>query len=410
MIIPSCHQISRSLGTLLKAAERNARLHYRGYAAESTPAKTVLYDFHISHGGKMVDFAGFLMPVQYGKVGIAESHKTVRSDAGIFDVSHMLQSKIHGKDRIKFMEKLCVADVQELAPNTGTLSLYTTPTGGIIDDLIVNKTDDNYLYVVSNAGRIKEDLAHMQENLAEFKAAGHDVELELIEDHGLIALQGPKAADYLKGLVLDFDLSSLYFMNTVEVEVAGIPCRVTRCGYTGEDGFEISVPKPRAAELAENLNCLGVHLAGLGARDSLRLEAGLCLYGNDIDESTTPIEAGLAWTIGKRRKKDADFTGADVILKQQKEKPSRRRVGLVSTGPPPRQHCAVLDDSGVAVGEVTSGVPAPSVGKNVAMGYVPAGMAKAGTQVNIQVRKKVVQATVTKMPFVKCNYYNPPKK
>ncbi|CAL4119753.1 unnamed protein product [Meganyctiphanes norvegica] len=410
MLISSSQVNIGRMGTLLRAVERAVRAPVRGYAAEATAARTVLYDFHVSHGGKMVDFAGFSMPVQYGKVGIAESHKTIRTDAGIFDVSHMLQSKIHGKDRIKYMEKLCVADVQELAPNTGTLSLYTNPTGGIIDDLIVNKTDDGYLYVVSNAGRIKEDLAHMQKNLAEFKSAGHDVELELIEDHGLIALQGPKAADYLKGLVLDFDLSSLYFMNTVEVEVAGIPCRITRCGYTGEDGFEISVPKTRAAELAENLNSLGVHLAGLGARDSLRLEAGLCLYGNDIDETTTPIEAGLAWTIGKRRKKDADFTGADVILKQQKEKPSRRRVGLVSTGPPPRSHCAILDDSGNSVGEVTSGVPAPSVGKNVAMAYLPAAMAKAGTQVNVQVRKKIVAATVTKMPFVKCHYYSPPKK
>lgn len=365
---------------------------------------TVLHDFHVANEGKMVEFAGYSMPVQYGKVGIATSHKQVRNHCGLFDVSHMLQSKLHGKDRIKFIEGLIVGDIEGLANNTGTLSLFTNDKGGIIDDLICSKTDKDYLYVVSNAGCKEKDLQHLREHLASFKAGGGDAELEIIDDHGLVAVQGPEMAKILQPLV-EGDLSQLYFMTTQEMKVAGIPCRVTRCGYTGEDGVEISVPNNKAVELCETLVGAGVHLAGLGARDSLRLEAGLCLYGNDIDDDTTPIEAGLAWTIGKRRRQTADFLGAEIILKQLKEKPKRRRVGLVCSGPPPRAHCPVLDADGSQVGEVTSGCPAPSLGMNVAMAYVPAAVAKVGTELSVQVRKKSIPAKVSKMPFVICHYY-----
>ncbi|MCL4141155.1 UNVERIFIED_CONTAM: hypothetical protein GTU68_041611 [Idotea baltica] len=197
-------------------------------------------------------------------------------------------------------------------------------------------------------------------------------------------------------------------MNTIETELMGEVCRITRCGYTGEDGFEISVPNRKAVELCETLvgtSDGGVQLAGLGARDSLRLEAGLCLYGNDIDESTTPVEALLAWTIGKRRRETADFPGAEIILRQLKEKPQKKRVGLVSQGPPPRTSCSVLSPEGTVVGKVTSGCPSPSLGKNVAMAYVSSSFSKAGTKLQVQVRNKAIDATVTKMPFVKCNYF-----
>ncbi|KAK7076012.1 hypothetical protein SK128_013623, partial [Halocaridina rubra] len=311
--------------------------------------QTVLHDFHIHHEGKMVEFAGYSMPVQYGKVGIASSHNHIRTHCGMFDVSHMLQSKIHGKDRIKFMENLIVGDIEGLADNTGTLSLFTNERGGIIDDLICSKTSLGFLYVVSNAGCKEKDLLHMRERLAEFKSKGGDAELEIIDDHGLLAIQGPESAKTLQPLLED-DLNQLYFMHTKEMKVAGIPCRVTRCGYTGEDGVEISVPNAKATELCETLLEAGVQLAGLGARDSLRLEAGLCLYGNDIDDTTTPIEAGLAWTIGKRRRQTADFLGAEIILKQLKDKPTRRRIGLTCTGPPPRAHCPVLSE-GQQIGE-----------------------------------------------------------
>ncbi|XP_076028768.1 aminomethyltransferase, mitochondrial [Oratosquilla oratoria] len=372
--------------------------------------KTVLYDFHVANGGKMVEFAGYSMPVQYGKVGISPSHKHVRSHCGIFDVSHMLQSKVHGKDRVKFMESMIVADLEGLTDNTGTLSLFVNKNGGIIDDLICSKTDKGYLYVVSNAGCREKDLKHMKECLESFKASGGDAELEVLDDLALVAVQGPEMAAALQPLV-DTDISQLYFMHTVEMNVAGIPCRVTRCGYTGEDGVEISLPSNKAVELCETLMASkagNVQLAGLGARDSLRLEAGLCLYGSDIDDTTTPIEAGLAWTIGKRRRQLADFPGAEIILKQLKEKPKRKRIGLKSSGPPPRADCLVLAD-GQEIGKVTSGVPAPSVGCNVAMAYVPSTFAKNGTQLTVKVRNKEVEAVVSKMPFVKCNYYSPPK-
>ena len=237
--------------------------------------------------------------------------------------------------------------------------------------------------------------------------------MEFGDDRGLIAVQGPEAAKVLESVV-DVNMANIGFMTSVTGKVVGVPdCRITRCGYTGEDGVEISVPGDKTAEITEALlssKSGDVRLAGLGARDSLRLEAGLCLYGNDIDESTTPVEATLAWTIAKRRRQPGQdtFPGASNILQQLKNKPSRKRVGLISQGPPARGHCDVLDPkSGSKVGEVTSGCPAPSLeGHNVAMAYIPTNMAKAGTSVQIKVRNKVVEGTVAKMPFVPSNYYS----
>uniref|UniRef100_A0A3Q2XNF7 Aminomethyltransferase n=1 Tax=Hippocampus comes TaxID=109280 RepID=A0A3Q2XNF7_HIPCM len=340
--------------------------------------KTPLFDFHRAHGGKMVEFAGWSMPVQYKDSHIS-SHMHTREHCAIFDVSHMLQ---------------------------GTLSLFTNNKGGIIDDLIVTKTDQGYLYVVSNAGCADKDSAHMKARLAEFKASGSDVDLEFL-DEALIAVQGPSMSQVLQEGLKE-DLSKLPFMTSALATVFGIPgCRVTRCGYTGEDGVEISVPESRVVELTERLLAHNeVRLAGLGARDSLRLEAGLCLYGNDIDESTTPVEATLVWTIGKRRRQAKDFPGADIIVPQIKAKTTRKRVGLVSTGPPVRQHTPILSPDGKVIGEVTSGCPSPCLKKNVAMGYVDAAFAKNGTAIQVEVRKKAVAATVCKMPFVPTNYYS----
>ncbi|XP_037100800.1 aminomethyltransferase, mitochondrial [Syngnathus acus] len=374
-------------------------------SAEAALKKTPLFDFHKAHGGKMVDFAGWSMPVQYKDSHIS-SHMHTREHSAIFDVSHMLQTKVHGKDRIKFMESLVVADISELKDNQGTLSLFTNDKGGIIDDLIVTKTDQGYLYVVSNAGCADKDSAHMTSRLAEFKASGSDVDLEFL-DEALIALQGPSMSRVLQEGLKE-DLSKLPFMTSALATIFGIPgCRVTRCGYTGEDGVEISVPQSRVVELTEKLLAHSeVKLAGLGARDSLRLEAGLCLYGNDIDESTTPVEATLVWTIGKRRRQAKDFPGADIIVPQIKAKTARKRVGLISTGPPVRQHTPILSPDGKVIGEVTSGCPSPCLKKNVAMGYVDTAYAKNGTAIQVEVRKKAVAATVCKMPFVPTNYYS----
>uniref|UniRef100_A0A672P621 Aminomethyltransferase n=2 Tax=Sinocyclocheilus grahami TaxID=75366 RepID=A0A672P621_SINGR len=366
--------------------------------------KTPLYEFHRAQGGKMVEFAGWSMPVQY-KDSHINSHMHTRQHCSIFDVSHMLQTKVYGRDGVKFIESLIVGDIVELKDNQGTLSLFTNAKGGIMDDLIVTKTDQGYLYVVSNAGCADKDSAHMQARLQEFKAAGHDVDLEFMEE-SLIALQGPSMAQVLQKGVGD-DLRKLTFMTSVLTPVFGIQgCRVTRCGYTGEDGVEISVPSGDVVSLTEKLLAdTEVKLAGLGARDSLRLEAGLCLYGNDIDETTTPVEASLVWTIGKRRRQARDFPGADIIVPQIKAKTQRKRVGLISTGPPVRQHTPILSSDGRVIGEVTSGCPSPCLKQNVAMGYVEAGFSKVGTSIQVEVRKKVVPAVVSKMPFVPTKYY-----
>ncbi|XP_033648076.1 aminomethyltransferase, mitochondrial-like [Asterias rubens] len=368
--------------------------------------RTPLYDFHVAQGGNMVPFAGWSMPVMY-KEGLAAEHTHCRTQAVIFDVSHMLQSKIYGKDRIKFVESLTVADLEGLKENTGTLSLLLNDKGGIIDDLVMSKTDQDYIYMVTNAGCTEKDLPHIQGKLADFKAAGHDVTFEPIYDMGLLALQGPLMSKVLQAGLSD-DLSKLTFMTTTTADIFGIPCRITRCGYTGEDGVEISVPADRTVELTERL--LGspdasVKMAGLGARDSLRLEAGMCLYGNDIDESTTPIEATLAWTIAKRRRELRDFPAADFILQQLKDKPTRKRVGLLSKGAPPRAGAMILDEAGNEIGHVTSGCPSPTLKVNVAMGYVKTPSSKVKTKVKVQVRKRELDAEVAKMPFVPSNYF-----
>ncbi|GCC17609.1 aminomethyltransferase, mitochondrial [Chiloscyllium punctatum] len=383
------------------------RLH-RNYSQDSggteSLKKTALYEFHRNNGARMVEFAGWSMPVQYKESHIS-SHLHTRQHCSLFDVSHMLQSKVMGKDRVKFMESLIVGDIAELKDNQGTLSLFTNEKGGIKDDLIVTRTSDGYLYIVSNAGCADKDSAHMKERLAEFRAAGNDADLEFLEA-GLIALQGPSAAQVLQEGVSD-DLEKLPFMWSAMMTVFGVPgCRVTRCGYTGEDGVEISVPIERTVELAESLlKNSEVKLAGLGSRDSLRLEAGLCLYGNDIDETTTPVEATLLWTIGKRRRAAADFPGAGIILRQIKEKTKRKRVGLMSAGPPVRQHTPILNLDGNVIGEVTSGCPSPCLKQNIAMGYVDTEYSKPGTPIKVEVRKKIVDATVSKMPFVPSKYY-----
>ncbi|KAG8436192.1 hypothetical protein GDO86_007338 [Hymenochirus boettgeri] len=401
-------QISRfAVRGLRYGAAGSSTVQGRGYSGDqkSAPRQTALHDFHREHGGKMVEFAGWSLPVQYKDSHIS-SHLHTRQHCSLFDVSHMLQTKVLGKDRIVFMESLVVGDIGELKENQGTLSLFTNDKGGIIDDLIVNNTSEGFLYVVSNAGCAEKDYAHMQNRLQECKAAGRDVDLDVI-DFALLALQGPSSARVLQAGLSD-DLSKLTFMTSITTNVFGIPgCRVTRCGYTGEDGVEISVPAQRAVELADKLlDNSEVKLAGLAARDSLRLEAGLCLYGNDIDETTTPVEASLVWTIGKRRRVSMDFPGAMVIVPQIKGKVLRKRVGLTSTGPPARQHAHILNSEGHVIGEVTSGCPSPSLRINVAMGYVEPEYSKAGTALRLEVRKKLVDGVTSKMPFVPTNYYS----
>ncbi|NXT19946.1 GCST protein, partial [Syrrhaptes paradoxus] len=353
----------------------------------------------------MVPFAGWLLPLHFGP-GHLRSHLHTRQRCSLFDVSHMPQTRVYGRDRVRFMESLVVGDIAELKLGQGTLTLLTNERGGIVDDLIVTNAAEDHLYVVSNAGCVDKDLAIMRGRVAELQAAGGDIHLEVL-DNALLALQGPSMARVLQAGLLD-DLAKLSFMTSVTTTVFGVPgCRVTRCGYTGEDGVEISVPARQAVELAERLlDVPEVWPAGLAARDSLRLEAGLCLYGNDIDETTTPAEAGLLWTLGKRRRAAMDFPGAAVIMAQVKEKPKRKPApmagegaGAAAAGPgsPPSVP--------MSSGTVTSGCPSPSLGKNIAMGYVEAAHSRAGTALTVEVRKKQHPALVTKMPFVPTQYY-----
>lgn len=355
------------------------------------------------------------MPVQYKDLSLKESHFHTRSKCSLFDVSHMMQTKVHGNDRFKYIESMIVSDIESLKPNSGCLTVFTNKTGGINDDLIVSNVP-NYLYVVSNAGCSQKDFTNMKRVEEEMRSNGSDVKLERMDQNGLLALQGPLANYVLQAGVANkgFDVSKLPFMSTTELEVFGVGnCRVTRCGYTGEDGFEISVPIENTEMLAERLRSFEdgkvCKLAGLGARDTLRLEAGLCLYGNDINEVTTPIEAGLAWTIHKRRRLEKNFPGAEIILNQLVEKPKIRRVGLKllkKTGPSARQHMKILDAEGAnGIGEVTSGCLSPSLDEQIGMGYVETKFAKAGTKIQVEIRGRKYDAEVVKMPFVPTKYF-----
>lgn len=362
----------------------------------------------------MVDFCGWMLPVQY-KLGLIESHLHTRSKVSLFDVSHMGQLRVHGADRADFLESVVVGDIKGLQTQEARLTLLTNENGGIIDDLIITRQDD-YFGVVVNAGCAEKDIAHFQDRAAAFRSAGKDVQVEVLGEQSLVALQGPESQRVLQTLLnkSDLDLSKLPFMHAKEgISVAGLSDNVwiTRCGYTGEDGFEISAPSSVINTLTESIVGDGslVKLAGLGARDSLRLEAGLCLYGNDIDDSTTPIEAGLAWTISKRRRAEQNFPGAQKIIKQLADGCEKKRVGLLVTGAPARQGSKIfVKGSNEEVGIVTSGSFSPCLGRPIAMGYVKSSYAKNGTALEAEVRGKKSSAEVTKMPFVSAHYYKLP--
>ncbi|KAH8255118.1 hypothetical protein KR038_004599 [Drosophila bunnanda] len=389
----------------------------RHASSASEGQRTALYDFHVQKGGKIVNFGGYALPVQYSDQSIIASHLYTRQVGSIFDVSHMLQTRVFGKDAAACLESVCTADILGTPNGSGSLTVFTNPAGGILDDLIVNKVSEKELYVVSNAAMKEQDMSIMSAAVDNFKAQGKDVTVEFLTptNQSLVAAQGPQvAANLTKLLPKNVSLDQLYFMTSFVTTLAGIPhVRITRCGYTGEDGVEISVESSQVRNLTEALLESGnLKLAGLGARDSLRLEAGLCLYGSDIDAKTTPVEGALAWLVAKRRRAAQDFPGAQVILSQLKEGVSQRRVGLKMLGakPPPARSGVAIVSQGQKVGQVTSGCPSPSAGYNIAMGYVSENLKAPGTKVELKVRDKLYEAEIVKMPFVKANYYNKPKK
>ncbi len=357
-----------------------------------TLQRTPLYELHRSLGAKLVPFAGYEMPVQYPQ-GILAEHLHTRSKAGLFDVSHMGQIRLRGAGAASALETLCPGDIQALGPMRQRYTLFTNEHGGILDDLIVTNARD-HLFVVVNAGCKVTDIAHLRRHLEP------KIGVEVLADHAL----GPQAAVVMARLAPG--LAAMTFMTAAEVSLGGAPCMVTRSGYTGEDGFEISVPASRAESLAKRL--LGepeVAPIGLGARDSLRLEAGLCLYGHDIDETTTVIEADLAWAYHKRRRAEGGFPGAAVLQRQLAEGPPRKRVGILPDGRAPAREHTEITDGANRVGEITSGGFGPTVGGPIAMGYVKTAHAAPGTALSLVVRGTPRPARIVRLPFFAPRYY-----
>jgi aminomethyltransferase len=360
-----------------------------------TLKETPLRGLHEGLGARMVPFAGYLMPVQYPS-GIIAEHNHTRSSVSFFDVSHMGQVALRGQDPAQALERLVPGEIQALSPGRVRYTQLTNETGGIIDDLMVTNVGD-YLFLVINASRRDADLPCLRKGLA-----GFDID-EL--DRALFALQGPDAARVIARFAPGAE--DLAFMAAAPFVVDGIPLAVTRCGYTGEDGFEISVPSAAADGLARALLAeQEVQPAGLGARDTLRLEAGLCLYGNDIDETTTPIEAGLIWSIGRRRRTEGGFPGAEQIQAQISDGSRRTLVGLVPEGrAPARAHDEIHNASGEKIGEVTSGGFGPTFGGAIAMGYVDTAEAATDNAVTVIVRNKPIAARIADLPFVPHKYH-----
>lgn len=363
-------------------------------------ARTPLYDLHLELGARMVPFAGYEMPVQYK--GILDEHRHTRAAAGLFDVSHMGQVRLEGAGAAAALETLVPVDIVDLGVGRQRYALFTNDEGGILDDLMVTNAGD-HLFAVVNAACKQQDIAHMRE------AIGGQCKVTELADRALLALQGPAAGAVMARLAPA--TADMVFMTAKALDILGADCFVTRSGYTGEDGFEISVPAGRAEELARRLLAEEeVAAIGLGARDSLRLEAGLCLYGHDIDETTTPVQAGLTWAIQKVRRRggarEFGYPGADVVDRELRDGPWRRRVGLRPEGRAPvREGAELTDESGKNVGRVTSGGFGPTVDGPVAMGYVEAEYGAAGTRLNAIVRGKALPVTVARMPFVEQRYH-----
>ena len=357
--------------------------------------KTPLYNLHIQHGAKMVEFAGYQMPIQY-KSGIIQEHKFTRENAGIFDVSHMGQLFITGSDQLTDdLEKIFPVNLKNLKTNQSKYSFLMNEQGGIYDDLIITKLKDGYL-IILNAACKKQDFEIIKKKLDD------KYELNLDESLSLIAIQGPKAKDVLGKVVSN--ITNLKFMNGGEFEYDNSNIYITRSGYTGEDGFEISLDNKKAEKFVDQLINHGAKLIGLGARDTLRLEAGLCLYGNDLDEKTSPIEANLKWAIPKSRV-DSDYPGSNIIKKQIDDGVKTLRVGIKpETRVIARGNTKIFDQNDKEIGKVTSGTFGPSVECSIAMGYVENNYSPTNTKIFLEVRGKKVPANVCDLPFYKKNY------
>ena len=352
--------------------------------------------WHRARGGRMVEFAGYMMPVQYE--GIMAEHLWVREHAGLFDVSHMGQLRFTGEGVETALEALLPADITGHPVGRARYSLLLADNGGILDDLMLTREAEGQVYMVVNGATKWDDIGHLREGLPDAVTLNH------LDEQALLALQGPKAVAALSRVIPGVE--AMVFMDGRAFEWRGHDLWISRSGYTGEDGFEISVPADAVEAFADALaDQPEVKPIGLGARDSLRLEAGLPLYGHDLDEETTPVMADLGFALSKRRREEGGFPGHERIMAEREQGAIVKRVGLLVEGRQPvREGAAVLDSEGSEVGKVTSGGFAPSVGAPIAMAYVPLALAAPGTTVTLAQRGKLHQATVTPMPFVPHNY------
>jgi aminomethyltransferase len=358
--------------------------------------KTPLYDAHVAAGARMVPFAGYSMPVQY-KDGVLKEHLWTREHAGLFDVSHMGQARLRGVSPLSAFEEITPGDFIGLKPGKQRYSLLLNKKGGIVDDLMAARPDDDGLFVVVNGACKDNDFKVMENELA------GQVRIERLEDRALLALQGPQAAAVLAAHASE--AAGMVFMDAARITALGTDAIVSRSGYTGEDGYEISVPASEAERVWNTLLAdERVRPIGLGARDSLRLEAGLPLYGHDIDETTSPVEAALSFAVSKKRRDAGDFPGAYRIMQELAEEPQRVRVGLRIEGAPAREGAEIADETGAIVGKVTSGGFSPSLNAPIAMGYVPPALSEAGVKLQVIVRGRAQVAEVCPMPFVPHRY------
>ena len=357
--------------------------------------KTSLYNLHKKHGAKLVEFAGYEMPIQY-KDGIIQEHKFTRSNCGIFDVSHMGQLFIYGKENLtKDLENIFPIDLKKLSVNQSKYSFLMNENAGIHDDLIITKISEGYL-IILNAACKEQDFKIIKEKLNTI------YDLQLKEDLSLIALQGPEAKNILEAKIEG--VSKLKFMNGGNFKFLDKNIFITRSGYTGEDGFEISIENNHAEKFVEEILKKGAKLIGLGARDTLRMEAGLCLYGNDIDKNTTPIEANLKWAISKNRI-DTDYPGSKIIKKQIQSGVEKIRVGIKPESRViARGNTKIFSNDDKEIGKITSGTFGPSVDHSIAMGYVDNQYSDLNTKLFLEVRGKKIPANVCNLPFYKKNY------
>ncbi len=362
--------------------------------------QTPLYRLHTNKGGRMVSFAGYSMPVQYA-TGIKHEHLHTRSQAGLFDISHMGQVKLSGNNVAHALETLVPNSIESLVEQQQRYSVLTNDSGGIIDDLMVTNAG-NHLFLVVNAACKETDLNYLHKQL------NGSCNIETLVDQSLLALQGPQAAAVMQRLCPE--ANGLTFMTGSQFQFKGVSCFINRCGYTGEDGFEISVPSDQAENIA---NCLleqpEVALIGLGARDSLRLEAGYCLYGHDINGDTSPVEAGLDWVIAKSRLLDSSqaYPGLEPIREQITNGSKRLRVGIQSEGKAPlREGMNLINEQDERIGTITSGGFGPSIARPIAMAYVKKEFTTLGQRLKVNIRDRIQEVEVVGLPFIEHRYHN----